>query len=94
MPSKLEEVKTEDAVQDESQSLNEEDLEKGRCSASSPVETVEGEGPVDFTIKAEQMMNCSSPETVHEKDLPDMAAFFASASAAVRNVSHFQVNYL
>ena len=83
MPSKLEEVKTEDAVQDD-----EEEMEKVRCGANSPVEQ-DGDGPVDFTIKADQV--CSSPETVQDKDLPDMAAFFASASAAVRNVSHFQV---
>ena len=90
MPSKLEEVKTEDAVQDECQSINDEDLEKGRCSASSPVETPETDGPVDFTIKADP--SCSSPETAQDKDLPDMAAFLASASAAVRNVTHFQVS--
>lgn len=88
MPSKLEEVKPEDAVQDESQSINEEELEKARCSAPSPGEQ-EGEGPVDFTLKADQ--TCSSPETAQDKELPDMAAFLASATAAVRNVTHFQV---
>ena len=96
MPSKLEEVKTEEAVQDEcqsgqsGQSLNEEELEKGRCSASSPVEQPETDGPVDFTIKADP--TCSSPEVAQDKELPDMAAFLASASAAVRNVTHFQVS--
>ena len=90
MPSKLEEVKTEEAVQDECQSINDDELEKGRCSASSPVEQPETEGPVDFTIKADP--TCSSPETAQDKDLPDMAAFLASASAAVRNVTHFQVS--
>ena len=90
MPSKLEEVKTEEAVQDECQSINEEELEKGRCSASSPAEQAETDGPVDFTIKTDP--NCSSPEVAQDKELPDMAAFLASASAAVRNVTHFQVS--
>ena len=90
MPSKLEEVKTEDAVQDECQSINDDELEKGRCSASIPVEQAETDGPVDFTIKADP--TCSSPETTQQKELPDMAAFLASASAAVRNVTHFQVS--
>ena len=84
MPSKLEEVKTEDAVQDECQSINDEELE------SSPVDQPDTDGPVDFTIKADP--TCSSPETTQEKELPDMAAFLASASAAVRNVTHFQVS--
>ena len=90
MPSKLEEVKTEEAVQDECQSINEEELEKGRCFASSPAEHPETDGPVDFTIKADP--TCSSPEAAQDKELPDMAAFLASASAAVRNVTHFQVS--
>ena len=90
MPSKLEEVKTEDAVQDECQSINDDELEKGPCSVSSPVEHPETDGPVDFTIKADP--TCSSPETAQDKELPDMAAFLASASAAVRNVTHFQVS--
>ena len=95
-PAKFEEQKNDDnheAVQDDVQSVHDDETDvKERCSSRMDQDA---EGPVDFTIKNEQM--CSSPdlpEREHDKDMPDMgemAAFLASASAAVRSVGHFQV---
>ena len=65
---------------------------KERCSSPRPRSTeLEADGPVDFTIKNEQF--CSSPENQEKEapDMADMAAFLATASAAVRNVGTFQV---
>ena len=91
LPSKFEEQKPDDSVQDDVQSINDDETDvKERCSSQRSAEA-ETEGPVDFTIKNDTF--CSSPE-IQDKDVPDMgdmAAFLASASAAVRNVGHFQV---
>ena len=46
--------------------------------------------PVDFTVKNEESAPGNPPD--QEEELPDMAAFIASAAAAVRNVgAQFQV---
>ena len=83
LPSKFEEHKDETVQDDEVKSINDDETEV----------TGEAEGPVDFTIKNEQL--CSSPELGQDKEIPDisgdMVAFLASASAAVRNAGHFQV---
>ena len=96
MPSKLQgEEKQDESVQDDVQSIHDEEAEvKERFRAQSPrprSTEPESEGPVDFTIKNEQF--CSSPEQQDKEgpDMTDMAAFLASASAAVRNVGSFQV---
>ena len=91
LPSKFEEHKqgTDETVQDdEVKSINDDEAEVTRSVEG------EAEGPVDFTIKNEQL--CSSPELGQDKEVPDisndMVAFLASASAAVRNAGHFQVS--
>ena len=58
---------------------------------SPPAVDVESEEPVDFTIKNEH--GSPNPEA-QEHDMTDMAAFIASATAAVRNAGqgNYQVN--
>ena len=96
LPSKFEEHKQDETVQDDdAKSIHDDETEAAReRRVSARSNEGELEGPVDFTIKNEQL--CSSPELGHDKEVPDipadMAAFLANASAAVRNVGHFQVN--
>ena len=76
-PSRLrgEDVKTEDPCQEDAASIQDED------EVESPEQTMT-EGPVDFTVKCEQV---ESPNPREEQDMSDMAAFIASATAAVRS---------
>ena len=67
---------------------DEEGGEKWERGVSPPAVDAESEEPVDFTIKNEQ--GSPNPEAP-EPDMTDMAAFIASATAAVRNAG--QGNY-
>ena len=98
LPSKLEDSKSgeTETVPDDVQSINDDEPETVRERGSSPrprSTEPESDGPVDFTIKNEQF--CSSPENQEKEapDMADMAAFLATASAAVRNVGTFQVTF-
>lgn len=93
LPSKLEEIKIEETVQDDTHSVQDEEVtERGVAvwerGVSPPVVDAESEEPVDFTIKNEQ--GSPAPDA-QEQDMTDMAAFIASATAAVRNAG--QGNY-
>lgn len=89
LPSKLEEIKIEETVQDDTHSIQDEEVaDKWERGVSPPAVDVESEEPVDFTIKNEH--GSPNPE-VQEHDMTDMAAFIASATAAVRNAG--QGNY-
>jgi len=89
LPSKLEEIKVEETVQDDTHSIqDEEPNDKWDRGVSPPAGDAETEEPVDFTIKNEH--GSPTPEA-QEQDMTDMAAFIASATAAVRNAG--QGNY-
>ena len=100
LPSKLEEIKVEEkeTVQDDVAGGEEESGERWERSASPGAAVLQEEEPVDFTLKSEQCGGVGgSPagetgEPHHQTDLPDMAAFIASATAAVRSVGSFQVS--
>jgi len=68
--------------EDDNASLNEE--ENGQEDMESPEQTMT-EGPVDFTVKCEEEEQAKEEMEGVQPDMSDMAAFIASATAAVRN---------
>ena len=62
--------------------------EKG-STTQDPEPPSAAEGPVDFTIKSEE--TASPPASTPTTDLTDMAAFLATAAAAVRTANQMQV---
>lgn len=69
--------------------------EKG-STTQDPEPPSAAEGPVDFTIKSEETASPPSPRqpppaSTPTTDLTDMAAFLATAAAAVRTANQMQV---